>query len=214
MDLANQMNSTTNENTIVFIVDDDHSVRKSIERLMRAAGFQVQGFGSAEDFLNSATPDVPSCLILDVRLPGSTGLELQKRLTEMKIDIPIIFISGHADVPISVEAMKGGAVDFLEKPYRTRNLLDAVKNAIEQNRKSRELAAQLQELRDRYDQMTPREREVMLLVVAGLLNKEVAEQLGTSEKTIKFHRHHVMIKMQANSLAELVRFAEKLSILS
>jgi FixJ family two-component response regulator len=206
------MSVAMNNNTVVFVVDDDHSVRKSIERLMRAAGFHVQAFSSAEEFLISAHPDQPSCLILDVCLPGSTGLELQKKLTEMKMDIPIIFISGHADVPISVEAMKRGAVDFLEKPYRTRNLLDAVKNAIEQNRKNREQSAEVQELQDRYNQMTPREREVMLLVVSGLLNKEVAEQLGTSEKTIKFHRHHVMTKMQARSLAELVRFAEKLSV--
>jgi FixJ family two-component response regulator len=200
------------EDTIVFIIDDDHSVRKSIERLMRAAGFQVQSFATAEDFLNANHPDLPCCMVLDVCLPGSTGLDLQRTLSEMKVDIPIVFISGHADVPISVEAMKGGAVDFLQKPYRTRNLLDAVKSAIELNRKARGQASELEELRDRYDHMTPREREVMILVVSGLLNKEVAAQLGTTEKTVKFHRHHVMTKMQARSLADLVRYAEKLQI--
>jgi FixJ family two-component response regulator len=200
------------EETIVFIIDDDTSVRKSIERLMRAAGFQVQSFATAEEFLDTHHPDIPSCLILDVCLPGSTGLDLQRRLSELKVYIPIVFISGHADVPISVEAMKGGAVDFLQKPYRTRNLLDSVRNAIEHSRRAHEHTAELEELKDRYDHMTPREREVMVLVVSGLLNKEVAAQLGTSEKTIKFHRHHVMTKMQARSLADLVRYAEKLSI--
>jgi FixJ family two-component response regulator len=199
------------ENVIVFVIDDNFAVRKSIERLMRAAGLQVQSFGSVEDFLSASHPESGSCLILDVCLPGSSGLDLQRKLTEMNVNIPIVFISGHADVPISVEAMKRGAMDFLQKPYRTRSLLDAVKNAVEHNHKIQERAAELKTLRDKYDQMTARERDVMVLLVSGLLNKEVAAQLGTTEKTIKFHRQHIMKKMQASSFAELVRFAEKLS---
>jgi len=196
--------------TMVFIVDDDLSVRRSTERLLRAAGLQVQAFASAREFLNHRPAGGPACLILDVRMPGLSGMDLQRELTRAGIQIPIIFITGHGDIPMSVRAMKAGAVEFLTKPFRSRSLLDAVRAALEQDRTACQARSETGELRQCYEQLTPREKEVMTLVAAGLLNKQIAGQLATTERTIKFHRAHIMAKMRAESLADLVRMAEKI----
>ena len=197
---------------LVFVVDDDAPLRESLADLLRSIGLRVETFASAQEFLQSKRPDVPSCLVLDVRLNGLSGLDLQKRLIAGDIEIPIIFITGHGDIPMTVQAMKAGAVEFLTKPFRDQDLLDAIQQALERDRKAREQRAKIEKLHSRYRALTPREREVMALVVAGLLNKQIAGELGTSEASVKVHRQHVMEKMGAGSLAELVRMADKLGV--
>jgi FixJ family two-component response regulator len=199
---------------IVFIVDDDLSVRRTTERLVRTAGFNVQAFTSGREFLRIPRPEGPACLILDVRMPGLDGMQLQKELAQSGINIPIIFITGHGDIPMSVRAMKAGAVEFLTKPFRSRSLLEAIHSAIERDRAAHKERSESEELRERYEQLTAREREVMTLVVTGMLNKQVAGELTTTERTIKFHRANIMQKMLADSLADLVRIAEKLGVSS
>lgn len=197
---------------IVFVVDDDAAMRQSLSNLIRSVGLRVEAFASAQEFLRSKRPDVPGCLVLDVRLPGLSGLDLQKRMAEADIEIPIIFITGHGDIPMTVRAMKAGAVEFLTKPFRDQDLLDAVQQALERDRTARAQREEIDELRARLESLTPREQQVMGLVVAGLLNKQIAGKLGTSETTVKVHRHQVMEKMGADSLAELVRMADRLKI--
>jgi len=197
---------------IVIVVDDDPSVRRSTERLLRSDGLNVQTFASAGEFLDHPRPAGPACLVLDVRMPGLSGMDLQRELTQAAVHIPIIFVTGHGDIPMTVRAMKAGAVEFLTKPFRSRTLLDAVHAALERDRVAQKARSENEELRQRYEQLTPREREVMPLVVAGLLNKQVAGELATTERTIKFHRAHIMQKMRADSLAGLVRMAESLEI--
>jgi FixJ family two-component response regulator len=204
----------TEAEAIVFIVDDDLSVRRSTDRLIRSAGLKVQTFTSAREFLKNPRPEGPACLVLDVRMPGLSGMELQRELAQSGIHIPIIFITGHGDIPMSVRAMKAGAVEFLTKPFRSRSLLEAVRAAIETDRSAHKARSETGELRQRYEQLTPREREVIALVVAGQLNKQVASELSTTERTIKFHRAHIMQKMGVESLADLVRMAEKLGVSS
>jgi FixJ family two-component response regulator len=197
---------------MVFVVDDDVGTRESLKNLIRSVGLRVETFASAQDFLRSTRPDVPGCLVLDVRLPGLSGLDLQKRMTEAEMEIPIVFITGHGDIPMSVRAMKAGAVEFLTKPFRDQELLDAIQQAVERDRNARRQRAEIEELRSRYRLLTPREREVMALVVTGLLNKQIAGELGTSEASVKVHRQHVMEKMRAGSLAALVRMADRVGV--
>ena len=204
----------TEDNPVVYVVDDDPSVLEALERLLRSAGHDAKIFSSAFEFLDFNHPDAPGCLILDIKMPRLDGLELQDRLSEKGISLPIIFITGHGTVPSSVKAFKAGAMDFLQKPFKDKDLLDAVSRGIEKHRRLRQEQKEMKMLRDRLDTLTPREREVFALVASGMLNKQVAFDLGISEKTIKIHRARVMQKMAAQSLADLVRFAEKLGIRS
>ena len=199
---------------IIAIVDDDPSVRKGLERLIRSLGWQAKTFASAQEFLDRPRTEAPSCLVLDLQLPGLSGLDLQKRMSEAGLETPIVFLTGHGNIPASVKAMKAGAVEFLTKPVDEQELLKAIKEAIQRDRRTRQQHAELHDLRDRYQSLTAREQEVMQQVISGLLNKQIAGELNITEDTVKFHRGHIMRKMQADSLANLVRMAETLGIRS
>jgi FixJ family two-component response regulator len=201
------------EEPLVFIVDDDPSICEALKRLLATVGLKAQTFGSAQEFMRTKRPDVPSCLVLDVRLPGLSGLDLQRELAKMDPPTAIVIITAHADIPMTVQAVKAGAVEFLTKPFRDQQLLDAVQQAIDRNRTVRQQRADLAELRQRYESLTQREREVVTLVVTGLLNKQIAAKLGTSEATVKAHRAQLMHKMRAESLAQLVTIAGRLGLL-
>ena len=196
----------------VFVIDDDESIREALKDLIESVGLHVETFTSAQQFLQSQRAGAPGCLVLDVRLPGLSGLDLQRQLAAANIHTPIIFVTGHADISMTVRAMKGGAVEFLTKPFRDQELLDAIRQALDRDRVERAEQTEIAELRTRFDSLTPRESQVLRLVITGLLNKQIAARLGTSEITIKQHRHQVMQKMQAESLADLVRMAQKLGI--
>jgi FixJ family two-component response regulator len=202
--------SPADEQPVVFVVDDDSSMRATLTDVMRSVGLQVQTFASAREFMGSKLPDAPGCLVLDVRLPGQSGLEFQRTLAESGMDLPVVFITGHGDVPMSVRAMKAGAVDFLIKPFRDQDLLDAVHAAIERDRARRQHVIGLADVEERYRSLTERERDIMALVVVGRLNKQIAAELGLAEVTVKAHRSQLMHKMGAKSLPELVRMADRL----
>jgi FixJ family two-component response regulator len=197
---------------IVFVVDDDPSVRRAIKRLIESVGLQVEPFGSAEEFLLGKRPNAPSCLVLDIRLPGMSGLDFQHKLAQANIHIPIIFVTAHGDIPMTVRAMKAGAIEFLTKPFRDQDLLDAIHLALERDRAARQREAELVVLRERFESLTPRERELLPWVVSGLPNKQTADMIGASEATVKAHRSQLMRKMSASSMADLVRMTEKMGI--
>ena len=199
---------------MIAIVDDDPSVRKGLERLIRSAGWKAVTFASAQEFLDRPRTEAPSCLVLDLQLPGLSGLDLQKRMAEAGLAIPIVFLTGHGNIPASVQAMKAGAMEFLTKPVNDEDLFKAIREALERDRRTRQQHADRRELRDRYESLTAREQEVMQQVISGLLNKQIAAELTITEDTVKFHRGHIMRKMRADSLADLVRMAEKLGIRS
>ena len=200
----------TERQPIVFIVDDDASVREALKSLIRSVGLDVELFGSATEFLETQRPDAPSCLVLDVRLPGISGLDLQHRLADANVHIPIIIITGHGDIPMSVRAMKAGAIEFLTKPFRDQDLLDAIQVALERNRTRRQREAEIAVFRERFESLSPRERDVVTKVVSGMLNKQIADEIGIAENTVKVHRSRAMEKMQAPSLADLVKMVERL----
>jgi len=198
--------------SIVFVIDDDASVREALKSLIRSVGLRVETFPSTRDFLKTRLPEIPRCLVLDVRLPETSGLNFQRQLAEAHIDIPIVFITGHGDVPMSVRAMKAGAVEFLTKPFRDQDLLDAIQLGLEKDRTKRARDAEIQILKARFESLTPREQEVLPWVITGKLNKQIAAELGTSEATVKVHRSQLMRKMHAESVADLVRMADKMKI--
>ena len=198
--------------SVVFVVDDDPSIRRAIKRLVESVGLRVEALGSAREFLQSQRPDAPSCLVLDVRLPGMSGLDFQRELREANIHIPIIFITAHGDIPMTVRAMKAGAVEFLTKPFRDQELLDAIQQGLERDHARREQEAEVAKLRERFESLTPRERELLPWIVSGLLNKKIADAIEASEATVKVHRSQLMRKMGASSMADLVRMTEKLGI--
>lgn len=203
---------TPADDATVFVVDDDARMRAATERLLKSVGLRVESFAAPKDFLNHKLPDGPSCLVLDVRLPGMSGLDVQHKLTTAGLSIPVIFITGHGDIPMTVKAMKSGAVEFLTKPFRDQDLLDAIQQALHREKETRQRQHEIQELQERYATLTAREREVMGLLVSGMITKQIASRLGTSEITAQVHRGQVMHKMQANSPAELGRMAEKLKL--
>ncbi|HJW40802.1 MAG TPA: response regulator [Rhizomicrobium sp.] len=197
---------------VVYVVDDDLSIRRALQRLLRTVGLRMEGFELPADFLAFERPDLPSCLVLDVRLPGSSGLEFQRELSQLGIDIPVIFISGHGDIPMSVRAMKAGACEFFSKPFRDQELLDAIQLAIAKDKEHRRIDREIDDLRQRLAVLTARERQVFSILVTGQLNKQIGAAIGTTESTVKAHRTQIMRKMQANSLPELVRMADKLQL--
>jgi len=202
----------TTPKPLVFVIDDDASTRETLGSLIRSVGLHVELFGSAQEFLTSTRPEAPSCLILDIRLPGISGLDFQRKLADSNISLPIIFITGHGDIQMSVRAMKAGAIEFLTKPFRAQDLLDAIHTALEKDRERRQQDAEIAELRIRFGSLTPRERQVFPLVVTGLPNKQIAAEIGTTEASAKVHRNQLMHKMRADSLPELVRMAQKMGV--
>ena len=206
------MGASQQSSAIIAVVDDDPSVRRGLERLIRSMGWKPETFGSAQEFLECPRTEPPNCVVLDLQMPGLSGLDLQRRMAEAGLYTPIVFLTGHGSIPATVQAMKAGAVEFLTKPVDEQDLLTAIEEAIERDRRTRQQHADMSEMRDRYESLTPREQEVMRQVVSGLLNKQIAGELNITEDTVKFHRGHIMRKMRADSLADLVRMAENLGI--